>query len=233
MGCEQQNVLFEKIPVQRSGIDFVNQITTYDTFSILTFEYIYHGGGVGIADFNQDGLQDIFFSGNQVSSRLYLNQGDFQFEDITENAGVTTNRWATGVSITDINQDGLPDIYVCVSGSPVAAQRANYLFVNQGNNQFEEMAAQYGIADTSYTNHAAFFDYDLDGDLDLYLITTSNDGSARNNIREKYQQGEAENTDILYRNNGNGTFTNVSRQAGILIEGFGLGLSIADINEDG
>ena len=233
LSCQKQNKLFEKVAINSSGIDFRNSITTSDTFNILTFEYIYNGGGVGIADFNQDGLQDIYFSGNQVSSRLYLNQGNFKFEDTTEKSVVATNRWATGVAITDINQDGLPDIYVCVSGNPLAAQRANYLFVNQGNNQFAEQAAQYGIADTSYTNQAAFFDYDLDGDLDLYLLTTSNDGTARNTIREKFEQGEAENTDILYRNNGDGTFTNVSKQTGILIEGFGLGLSVTDINQDG
>ncbi len=153
-----------------TGIDFNNKVTESDSVNFYTNEYMYIGAGVAVGDFNNDGLQDVFFCGSQVSSRLYLNKGDFKFEDITQSAGVQTSAWCTGVSVVDINNDGLPDIYVCVSGSRQPEKRKNLLFINQGNLHFKEEAAEYGLDDMGYSTQAAFFDYDKDGRLDMYLL---------------------------------------------------------------
>lgn len=217
------------------GIDFENTITTSDSLNALSFEYIYNGSGVGVGDFNNDGLYDLFFGGNQVSSRLYLNRGDLKFEDITKKAGVSTTRWVTGVSVVDINQDGKEDIYLSVAGKS-EHNRENLLFINHGSKDgipvFKESAHEYGIDDGSYTTMAAFFDYDKDGDPDLYLVNNWMETFNRNNLRVKRVNGEAPSTDKLYRNNGNNTFTDVSREAGIVIEGYGLGVNISDLNND-
>ncbi len=169
------------------------------------------------------------------SSRLYMNKGGLQFEDITENAGVTTDRWITGVAVVDINTDGWQDIYLSVSGNATAEKRKNLLFINQQNNTFREQAEQYGIADTAQCTHANFFDYDKDGDLDLFVIINPTDYKLFNvnNIRPKKVKGEAPSTDKLYRNNGDGTFSDVSKEAGVLIEGYSLGLNVSDLNNDG
>lgn len=236
---EEPHTLFRLLPASETGVDFANNIFETDSFNILTFEYIYNGGGVAIADFNGDGLQDIFFTGNQVANRLYLNKGDLRFTDVTETANVNINdRWNTGVAVADINNDGLPDIYVCAAMYPDSTARANMLFINKGPNEhgvpiFKNEAAEYGVADTGHSMNAAFFDYDNDGDLDLYVLTNQQLKSTPSNYRPKMRDGSSPNTDRLYRNNGDGTFTNVSAQAGILIEGFGLGLSIVDIDDDG
>ncbi|HEX4682941.1 MAG TPA: VCBS repeat-containing protein [Gemmatimonadaceae bacterium] len=206
---------------------------------MLTDVYIYNGGGVAVGDVDNDGLPDLFFTGNMVSSRLYLNKGHMRFEDITESAGVGTHQWATGAAMVDINGDGLLDIYVSVSGPEwsTGAQRANLLFVNQGHHRFVEQAAQYGVADTGFTTHAAFLDYDRDGCLDLFLLEnspkdfsrgdpTSNPTGMRGTTPGSHNQ--------LYHNNCNGTFTNVSDRSGILRDaGYGLGVAIADVNGDG
>src|SRR5437870_2255319 len=162
--------LFRRLPPERTGITFANTITTSDSNNALTNAYIYNGAGVAIGDINNDGLPDIFFAGNQVSSRLYLNKGNMRFEDITKSAGVETDGWVTGVSMVDINHDGFLDIYVCRSGpeTSTGAERANLLFINNGDGTFTEAAAQYGIADTGFSQQAVFFDYDRDGDLDLF-----------------------------------------------------------------
>lgn len=218
------------------GIDFQNTITTNDSINALTFEYIYNGSGVGVGDFNNDGLQDIFFGGNQVSSKLYLNKGSLQFEDFSSISGINTNRWITGVSVVDINQDGWVDIYLCVAGKTTPENKKNLLYINQGLQNgipvFIESAALYGLDDGSYSTMAAFFDYDKDGDLDMYLVNNWLETFNRNNLREKRRNGEAESTDRLFRNNGDNTFTNVSRAAGILMEGYGLGITICDLNQD-
>ncbi len=218
------------------GIDFQNTITTNDSLNALTFEYIYNGSGVGVGDFNNDGLEDLVFGGNQVSSKIYLNNGSLQFTDITEQAGLITHRWITGVSIVDINQDGLDDIYFCVAGQTSPEQRKNLLYINLGIKNgipvFEESSKQFGLDDDSYSTMAAFFDYDKDGDLDMYLVNNWLEKFNRNNIRPVRKNGESESTDKLYRNNGDGTFTDVSREAGILIEGYGLGVVVNDINQD-
>lgn len=219
------------------GIDFQNTIVDSDTFNALTFEYIYNGGGIGVGDFNNDGLEDLFFAGNQVSSKLYLNKGDMKFSDVTDAAGVSTQRWITGVSVVDINNDGLMDIFLAVAGQANVEEMHDLLFINEGVEdgipRFRESAKPYGIDDDGYGTMGAFLDYDKDGDLDLYILTNALESFNRNNLRAKRIHGEAASTDRLYRNNGNNTFTNVSREAGILIEGYGLGVNISDINMDG
>lgn len=218
------------------GISFKNAIETSDTLNALSFEYIYNGSGIGVGDFNKDGLEDLVFGGNQVSSRLYLNKGNLQFVDVTDSAGLVTHQWITGVSIVDINQDGLDDIYFCVAGKTSPENRKNLLFINKGINNglphFEEVASQYGLDDDSYSTMAAFFDYDKDGDLDMYLVNNWMEKFNRNNIRPIRVNGGAESTDNIYRNNGDGTYSDVSREAGVLIEGYGLGIVINDINQD-
>lgn len=236
-GCKKSpDTLFKLLSSDDTGIDFSNTITETDSFNILTYEYIYNGGGVAVADFNNDGLQDIFFTGNEVPNRLYLNKGNLTFEDISATANVNVpGRWNSGVVVVDINNDGLQDIYVCATRKKDSVDRANMLFINKGGAKpvFEEAAAKYGIADTGYSTMAAFFDYDKDGDLDLYVLTNQQLKESPNNYRPKMVDGSSPNNDRLYRNNGNGSFTNVSKEAGILIEGFGLGLAIVDINIDG
>jgi hypothetical protein len=218
------------------GITFQNTITSNDTLNALTFEYIYNGSGIGIGDFNNDGLEDIFFGGNQVSSELYLNTGKLKFQNITNDAGVSTSRWVTGVSVVDINRDGLMDLYLCVAGKTSASNRENILFINQGvvNGipKFQEAASSFGLNDNHYSTMAAFFDYDKDGDQDMYLVNNWLEKFNRNNLRPKRAHGEAESNDCLYRNNGDNTFTNVSAAAGIQMEGYGLGVNICDINQD-
>ena len=220
---------------EETGIDFSNALYEDENLNILTFEYFYNGAGVGTGDINNDGLPDIFFAANMTGNRLYLNKGHLKFEDITDAAGFKpSGKWATGVSMVDINQDGRLDIYVCYAG-PLAdpARRANELYINNGNNTFTESANAYGLADTGHSVQAAFFDYDGDGDLDVYLLTNIMDQTGPNVIRPKRVHGEMINTDRLYRNNGNQTFTDVSKEAGITIEGYGLGVAIQDINHDG
>lgn len=226
--------MFELLPAEKTGVTFSNEIVEDESLNILTFEYFYNGAGVGIGDFNQDGLPDMFFSSNMGKSRLYLNNGNFSFTDITDISGINTGgKWAAGVSIVDINQDGLPDIYLCFGGPHNAEKRANALYINNGNNTFTDKAAEYGLADTGHSVQAVFFDYDKDNDLDMYLLTNITDETGPNIIRPKRNNSEMANTDRLYRNNGNNTFTNVSKEAGITKEGYGLGIAVADINEDG
>ncbi|UZR96958.1 VCBS repeat-containing protein [Chondrinema litorale] len=234
------NKLFEYVPSEHSGIEFSNTLFENENLNIITFEYFYNGAGVGTGDLNNDGLADVFFAGNMTNCKLYLNKGDFQFEDVTEKAGISTSgKWATGVSLVDINQDGWLDIYVSYSGPyEEESKRANELYINNQNGTFKEMAADYGLADTGHSIHAAFFDYDLDGDLDMYLLTNMTDRTGPNVIRPKRVRGEMLNTDRLYRNNGKDSrgiyqYENVSKEAGITIEGYGLGVSVADINLDG
>lgn len=224
--------LFQRLTAEQTGVDFVNEIVEDDTFNMYSFMNIYTGGGIAVGDVDGDGLEDLFFSGNRVPSRLYRNKGGLQFEDITAQSGIQTSRWCAGASMVDINQDGRLDIYISVSGN---TNTANLLYVNQGDGRFAEQAAAYGLDDRRQCMHASFFDYDLDGDLDVFLIVNPVDYSLAdvNRIRERYLNGEAKSTDVLYRNDGEGQFTDVSAEAGILIEGYSLGLSTADINNDG
>ena len=232
--------LFKLLPASQTGINFRNQLFENDTLNILNQANIYNGGGVGIGDFNRDGLMDVYFAGNMVSNKLYLNKGSLKFQDITDAAGVGgEGRWCTGVSVVDINADGWPDIYVCASFRSDPLLRTNLLYINQGLSKegiptFKEEAVAYGLADTGYSTQAYFFDYDNDGDLDMYLVTNEiYDPKTPIRFRPKVTDGSAKNTDRLYRNNGNGTFTNVSKEAGITIEGWGHAACITDINQDG
>ncbi len=237
---QKSPTLFKLLPSSQTGVNFKNTIFEDDTTNILNQANIYNGGGVGIGDFNNDGLQDIYFAGNMVSNKLYLNKGALSFKDITDTAGVGgEGRWCTGVSVVDINADGWLDIYVSASFRKDVRLRTNLLFINQGLNKegipsFKESAAAYGLADTGFSTQAYFFDYDKDGDLDMYQVTNElYDPKTPIKFRSKVKDGSAKNTDRLYRNNGNGTFTNVSKQAGILIEGWGHAACISDFNMDG
>ncbi len=232
--------LFRLLPSTVTGITFANQISENDTLNILNQANIYNGGGVGIGDFNNDGLMDVYLAGNMVSNKLYINKGAMKFDDRTDIAGVGgSGRWCTGVSVVDINADGLLDIYVAASFSKNPLVRTNLLYINQGNNKdgvpvFKESAAAYGLADTGFSTQGYFFDYDNDGDLDMYLVTNElYDPKTPIRFRPKVMDGSALNTDRLYRNNGNNTFTNVTLFAGILIEGWGHAAAISDFNMDG
>lgn len=232
--------LFELIPSSQTGIDFTNTLFESDSLNILNQANIYNGGGVGIGDFNKDGLADIYFAANMVSNKLYLNKGSMAFDDITDAAGVGgEGRWCTGVSVVDINADGWLDLYVSASFRKGSLGRKNLLYINQGIDKkgvptFKESADSYGLADRGFSTQGVFFDYDLDGDLDLYLVTNElNDPKTPIRYRPKVTDGTALNTDRLYRNNGNETFTNVSGEAGIVIEGWGHAVSVSDFNLDG
>ncbi|MFZ6025802.1 MAG: VCBS repeat-containing protein [Bacteroidota bacterium] len=245
MSCKQPATLFEEVNPDKSGLIFNNLITENEELNVLNYEYIYNGGGVGIGDFNNDSLPDIYFTGNKTSNKLFLNKGNLKFEDITEKAGVNGNgKWSKGASIIDVNNDGLMDIYVCAAVLPDSNARKNLLYINQGINQstgipsFKEMAGEYGLADASNTHMAAFFDYDNDGDLDVYLLINDLDGTYPNEFRPIRKDGSWPNTDKLLENNFDSSlhhpvYKDVSAKAGILIEGHGLGVSIADINQDG
>lgn len=230
---EKRSTYFLLLTSERTGIDFTNTITENDSVNLLDYEYIYNGGGVAVIDVNADDLPDLFFSGNMVPSKLYLNEGGLRFKDITSAAGITQRNWATGAAVADVNGDGLQDLYVCSAGHLNEAARANLLYINNGDNTFTESAAAYGVADKGFSTMAAFLDYDLDGDLDLYVVRYANDTWDTNVIYPKVTDGTGKATDRLYRNNGDETFTNVSKEAGILIEGYGLGVAVCDINLDG
>ncbi len=235
---------FVPVPAEKSGIRFANPIREDARHNVIDYAYVYNGGGVGIGDLNNDGLPDLVLTGNQVSSRLYLNKGNLQFTDVTEAAGMATQGWCTGVTLADINADGWLDIYICRAGNLPPDQRRNLLFINQKTSAekpgitFTEQARQYGIDDAGWGTQGAFFDYDKDGDLDLYLLNATNDDRYPNRIKPKVLDGTSLANDKLYRNNavGNGKqvgFTEIHREAGILDDGWGLGLSVNDFDGDG
>ena len=233
--------LFSLLNVEQSGIDFKNTITESDSMNIIDYEYIYNGGGVALADFDNDGLEDVVFTGNMVESKIYKNKSKLQFEDITQGSGFSTKgRWCTGIAVADVNQDGKKDIYVTASTHKNPEDRKNMLFINQTENgkiSFKESASEYGIADTSYTTNATFFDYDNDGDLDLFIINNKMD----KNDFARYTNKEVLNSpkvDKLFQNNwdslkGHPFFKDVSQSAGIVEAGYSLGFNVFDINKDG
>ena len=231
-----KSTLFTKLSSKQSGIHFNNVIENTIKFNTLNYPLFYNGAGVGIGDINNDGLPDLIFAGNKVSSKLYLNRGNMQFEDITQSAGVSTNKWITGVSLVDINNDGLLDIYLSVVSTefdPLDSRR-NLLFVNNGDTTFTEAARDFGIDDPSFTTHATFLDYNRDGHLDLYLLNHSPGAFYYDMANQESKiKDQSPSYDRLYRNNGDGTFTNVSKEAGILETlGYGLGVVVADFNRD-
>ncbi len=228
--------LFTLLETKHTHIDFVNQVNYTEEYNTYTYRNFYNGAGVGLGDFNNDGLPDIYFCGNLVENKLYLNKGGFVFEDITEKAGVACKDvWSTGVSIADVNGDGWLDIYVCKSGAPGGTRRYNELFINNGNLTFIEKAAEYGLADLGLSNHASFFDYDRDGDLDCYLLNNSFQSVTEFDIKPgQREKRDSLGANKLYRNDG-GHFSDVSKEAGIYGSkiGFGLGVSVGDVNRDG
>lgn len=229
-------LLFKDVAGETSGVKFTNKLEFDKDFNIFTYRNFYNGGGVGLGDVNNDGLLDIYFTGNQVENKLYLNKGNLQFEDITSKAGVAGERsWSTGVSMIDINNDGLMDIYVCNSGGVEGDNKQNELFINNGDLTFSEQAEKYNLADKGYSTHAAFLDYDKDGDLDLYLLNNSYAAIGSFNLMKNIRpERDSVGGDKLFRNDAN-TFVDVSEEAGIYgsIIGFGLGITIGDINDDG
>ncbi|MCU0357981.1 MAG: CRTAC1 family protein, partial [Cyclobacteriaceae bacterium] len=237
--CTSRSTRFELLPPEKTGIQFINAITQHDTFNILHNEYMYNGGGVGIGDLNNDGLQDIIFTGNQVQSKVYLNQGNFIFKDITDRFdGLDNSQWYSGVVLVDINGDGWLDAYFTSTNSLIPENRRNKLWVHNGLDEnglpsFTERASEYGIDDDGYSVHAGFFDYDLDGDLDLYVLNNIVNKNIPTNYRDKIKDGTSVNNDQLYKNVGNGKFERVTVEAGIIYEGYGLGIAFGDVNKDG
>lgn len=222
-----------------TGIHFNNKlIENNDQFNILQYPYFYNGGGIAVGDINNDGLPDIVFTGNMVKNRLYLNKGNFKFEDITEQSGIATKEgWCTGVTMADVNGDGWLDIYICRSGFLNPALRKNLLFINNHDLTFTEQAAAYGIDDAGYSTQASFFDYDKDGDLDLIVINQSQPQYAQGG--QEYAQLRKKPAGAMYENhlyrNDNGHFTDVTKSSGLQSDvlSFSLGISTADINQDG
>ncbi|MDF2158743.1 VCBS repeat-containing protein [Algoriphagus sp. CAU 1675] len=238
--CEvkKEKKLFELLPAEKTGINFENRLDWDLEMNILEYLYFYNGGGVAAGDINNDGLVDLYFSGNQVSNRLYLNEGNFKFKDITESAGVGgEDGWSNGVTMADVNGDGLLDIYVCQIGDYKSLKGKNRLYINQGDRTFTELGQEYGVDFKGFGTHAAFFDYDRDGDLDLYLL---NHGVKSPEVFTKAENRRLkdEGGDKLFKNlaaEGKRGFVDVTEESGIYssILGFGLGVSVEDFNEDG
>ncbi len=225
--------LFSKLESTNTKVDFSNNLTETDALNYFKYTSIYMGGGVSIGDINNDGLLDVFFTGNQVSNKLYLNKGDFSFEDITEVAGISgDDRWYSGTTMVDINTDGYLDIYCAVSG--IGEHKKNQLFINNGNNTFTEKAEEYGLADNGNAVQATFFDYDNDGDLDAYIANYPRAHPSTSNMvyKHRMQNVTSEESDKLYRND-NGKFVDVSEESGVKNYSFSLGITASDINNDG
>lgn len=231
---ENVDVLFEKIESDVTGIDFVNTVPENDTLNQFTYHYLYNGSGVAIGDINNDGKNDLYFSGNEKSSRLYLNKGDFKFEDITEKSGTGTKQWISGVTMVDVNNDGWLDIYACSSGPKQLKQsKRNLLFVNQKDGTFKESAKEWGVDDGGNATCATFFDYDNDGDLDFYLGNHADQFFSNINTRFTPTLNMDEfNQQHFFRNDGN-KFTDVSEKAGVVKMGYCLSAAAADYNNDG
>ena len=235
--CQHTDTLFEKLSSSRTNVRFANVLEEAPDFNVLKYGYFYNGGGVAAADFNNDGLMDLYFTGNLNANKLYLNKGNLAFDDITDKAGVAAaDGWNTGVSIVDINADGWLDIYVCRSAAVDARLRRNLLFINNKDLTFTEKAAGYGLDDSAYSTQAAFFDYDRDGDLDCFLVNHSVQEFAgfSRMIADYKQQNNPNYASKLYQNQ-NGKFVDVSAASGLVsnVLSFGLGIAVSDFNNDG
>ncbi|MEM7297749.1 MAG: CRTAC1 family protein, partial [Bacteroidota bacterium] len=237
------NPVFKQLPSSRTGINFVNEITETEDFNIFSYRNFYNGGGVAIGDINQDGLPDVYMTRNMGPNELYLNKGNLQFENVTEKAGVGgAKAWSTGVVMVDINSDGWLDIYVCNAGYVQGDDQENELFINNQDGSFTESAAVYNLNENGYTTHAAFFDYDLDGDLDCYILNNSFMPVNTLNYSNKRELNAKDwpvrdflkgGGDKLLQND-NGKYIDVSETAGIYssLIGFGLGVTVGDVNQD-
>jgi enediyne biosynthesis protein E4 len=235
--CKKEDTLFTRLSESDTGINFQNTLFEDGPLNVANYIYFYNGGGVAIGDINNDGLQDVLFTGNMVRNRLFLNKGNMQFEDITKKSGVDQMQgWCTGATMSDVNNDGKLDIYICRSADINPERRENLLFINNGDLSFTEKAKEYGLADNGYSTMASFLDYDKDGDLDCFII---------NHSIQKYTAGVQDNPELrkernpdyaskLYRNDNN-FFTNISNQAGVTsnVLTFGLSVAISDFNNDG
>lgn len=241
-GCskKERKSLFVAKGSKETGISFTNQLTPTPSLNILNYLYYYNGAGVAAADFNGDGFVDLYFTANQGADKLYLNQGNFQFLDVTLESGIQNNSgWTTGVTQADVNNDGLLDLYICKVGDHGAIRGQNLLYINQGTDKngipkFKEEAKKFGLDFIGYSTQAAFFDYDLDGDLDMYLLNHSVNPNRSYGKGSKRNMVDSMSGDILFQNNM-GTFVDVSKKAGIYqgTIGYGLGLAVSDVNNDG
>jgi hypothetical protein len=230
------NTLFQKLNNNSTNIRFENKLTYDDQFNIFTYRNYYNGGGVAIGDINNDGLADVFFTANMLPNKLYLNKGNFQFEDITDKAGIIKKgKWSTGVSMADVNGDGFIDIYVCNSGDVKGDNKQNELFINNGNNTFTERGEEYGLNSIGFSTHAAFFDFDKDGDLDMFLLNNSFKAIGSFDLKMNERQKRDSLGGHKFFRNDNNHFTDISEQAGIYgsVIGFGLGITVGDVNDDG
>lgn len=243
---KKENTLFQLLKSDETGIHFNNTITESDSMNILNSEFIYNGGGVALGDLNGDGLQDVVFTGNQVDNKLYLNKGNLKFEDITQKAGFSKKdpqQWSAGINLIDINADGKTDIYICNTFRKNVELRRNLLYINQGNDaagvpSFVNMAREYGLDSDTHSPNAQFFDYDNDGDLDAFLSVNFMDRKNPNAYRDKIKDGSDPNSDKLLRNDwsnelGHPVFTDVSIQAGLVMDGYSHSALVSDFNKDG
>ena len=231
-GCTRERPLFTLM--EQTGVTFENKIVEQDAFNVLEYEYFYNGAGVAAGDLNNDGHVDLYFTANMAPDRLYINLGNWSFEEVTEQAGIVHEpTWTTGVTMADVNGDGLLDIYVCRSGNVATNRRRNALYINQGNLTFRDEAMEYGLDDPSYSNHAAFFDYDNDGDLDMYLLNHSIRRYSHFVVDYMRAQRDSLAGDKLFRNDGE-RFIDVSEEAGIIGNplSYGLSVVVSDINGD-
>jgi len=244
--CHEDTTLFHVVDSSVSGLDFINQISENDSLNILVNEYVYNGAGVAIADVNDDGLADLFFCGNQVDNRLYINQGNLKFKDVTSTAGLSKKNpanWSSGVNIVDINYDGLLDIYVCNTMSKVSENRKNLLYINTGIGddnvpKFIESAKAYGLDSDTYSSHAQFFDYDNDGDLDMFIGVNQIYNNNPNQYAQPIIGTEAISRDRLLKHTwneelGHPVFEDVSIEANIRHNGYSHSTLIHDFNQDG
>lgn len=237
VACSKENTptLYRQCSPEQTGIHFANPLQENETFNIIEYLYYYNGGGVAVGDINNDGLPDIYFTGNQVPNKLYLNKGNFQFEDITVQAGVAgKGDWKTGVSMADVNGDGWLDIYVCQLGNYKSIQGRNELFINNQDGTFSEQGIEYGLAFQGFSTQAAFFDYDNDGDLDCFLLNHSVHAPENYGDTTMRQVRDERTGDRLYRND-EGKFVEVTQTAGIISSkiGYGLGIVVGDIDQNG
>jgi len=238
LAANAQDTRFKVLPAEQTGLKFSNTIVETEGLNVLSYEYFFNGGGTAVGDINNDGLPDLFFTANMGDNKLFLNLGNRKFKDITQQASPQLKGrqggWKTGVTMADVNGDGWLDIYVCYSGKGEDDMRRNQLFINNKNSTFTEAAAVYGLDDKSLSTQAAFFDFDNDGDLDMFLLNHSNKKIDNMELARYRKDVDELAGSKLYRNDNN-KFTNVSASSGIRQNPltYGLGIVVADINQDG